>query len=53
MTPRIVNVAWPMTIASPTFDAERRQQLGPDERAVMLEQRVRVGLPALERRCVP
>ena len=39
-----------MTIASPTLTPKRRQQLRTDERAVVLEERVRVGLPALERR---
>ena len=48
MTPRIVNVARPMTIASPTATSSAVSSSGPHERAVMLEQRVRIGLAAFE-----
>ncbi len=47
MTPRIVNGTCPMTIASPTVDVERGQQLGPHQHAAILQHRVRVGLAAL------
>ena len=44
ITPRIVNAAWPIDELVADRDAERGQQLRPDQRAVILEQRVRVRL---------